>query len=256
MADDSATPLKKVVQIEMASNSKDEGTIERPPLRGHSRHSMHSMDSRRKARGSMKGTVSKSSQKSMRSLDTIPHKLIEVGFCSSTPYEYMGAEAPGAVGFYQEWSTGLCSCMQDTCSCWLACCCYPCFAPWRLWTIFDRMGAMEIPVCGRVDNFISVKYMVALMFLAVAGSPVGLFVFWLLFQALIYRGVIARFQIEESVSASYFKSCCCPCLSLLQASRHMDAYFKERGVQPPEVPIVGHTVAVVKHFRAPSDVLV
>jgi len=246
---EAAQPLKKERQsvkinaVEMSNQGDEDGpsrqlpkTGSRSTVQSNKRQSIHGMASR------------KSSRRSIQSQKTIPNKPLQVGFCSSDEYVFTGEELPGMLGFYQEWSSGLWSCTDDCCSCMMVLLLYPFCAPWRLNATIDRVGAMHLPLFGRIDGQSSVKWMI----ISILIFPVFPFL-WLLLVALVYRGVATRYDIPEGVGAAYAKACCCSPLVILQSAKHADAYFAERGVEPPEMPLIGTAVKVVPHYKTPTQ---
>lgn len=185
---------------------------------------------------------------------------VEVRLIGPSPaYQHTPQETGSLSHFYGNFNTSLFDCSHEPSICLIAFCCFPCFLPWRIFTIIERVGSMQLPIIGLVDRTNAFCYALVSCLLWCTGSYLasrdrellytrfGVHLFtlvWVFFCFCIRKGVASRFQIEEGDLHILLKSWCCFCCGLLQVGRHVDAYATEAGYMgSPTVPLVGLPVS-------------
>lgn len=205
---------------------------------------------------------------------------INVKLCGEGSYEYNNRdEPPRASQLYGQWNSSLLYVGKDFASLGCACFCFPLFVPWRMHHNIDRIGTVHTPT-GKIDagNVFLYSFLVVILWLAGLvmleqtisctegegmcinsdlkfsntdpSSGVRVTFFFLLLCPLPYRvyvmhkAIMTRFHITEDEGVTFLKSACFFCLSSLQAGRHVDSYYLERGTPAPKLPIIGKSVKV------------
>jgi len=166
-------------------------------------------------------------------------------------------ENPAAAKFYGRWSSDLFDCFNDCPICFFSFLCLPCYSCYQQSQLFPkRLGQLQLPFLGPVSGSQFANYAIMVfVIVGVAGaisrsmmkSQTQLIViegephqvttmqhtptsellsflaflldfFWLW---LVYKGVAARFSIEEDGCTSFFKLLCCRCCAMTQIFRHV-----------------------------------
>mmetsp|Transcript_43479 Transcript_43479/g.114587 ORF Transcript_43479/g.114587 Transcript_43479/m.114587 type:complete len:413 (-) Transcript_43479:65-1303(-) len=170
-----------------------------------------------------------------------------VMFGSGPAYQWApSAETPGAKRYYGKWSTGLCSLSDKTSLlCAICPCTLPCFLPWRVAKIVERVGAIDAQGVIKLDILKAWIVGVLAMILFVLGLAyewrtyrvsIVLEIAWLAFVWVVYRGVQARFRVDEDELTSLVELWFCTACAILKMGRHVDGYYKELGEEPPLIP--------------------
>jgi len=178
-----------------------------------------------------------------------PQDVQMVAFVSQVALGGLGGEPPAAQRFYGSWSSTMCDCFKDINICCPSFFCLPVYSTYQQARVFPaRLGQLQFPFLGSVSGSDYAKYAVVVFVVVLILDVVAtvmqgttpstetpspsieiilsvaefLDIFWLF---LVYRGVMARFQIApEHHSLSFFKLCFCRCCTLAQVFRHVQDY--------------------------------
>jgi len=176
------------------------------------------------------------------------------------PGQQQPNENPAAQKFYGEWSSDARDCFTDFWVCCPSFFCLPFYSVYQQSMLFPkRLGQLQLPVLGPVGGSQFAKYAVAVFVIVLVsgslsrnfmekgtqavevegrtkiievmkGTPTsellstlaGLIDFFWLW--LVYKGVAARFSVQEDDCTSFFKLLCCRCCAMTQVYRHVQDF--------------------------------